>query len=102
MQSMWHLNNIVLCFSNKLVFQFLGHLRIQELLQGTFNSKGSLLVPFLHLVTELIPVVELLDLIKIGLISSIPVEMTNRTALYLLYTILVDLKLKFSGHNYTL
>lgn len=83
---MWHLNNIVLGFSNKFVFQFLGHLRIQELLQGTFNSKSSLLVPFLHLVTELIPVVELLNLIKIGLIS-VPVEMANRTALYLFYTI---------------
>lgn len=83
---MWHLNNIVLGFSNKLVFQFLGHLGIQEMLQGTFNSKSSLLVPFLHLVTELIPVVELLNLIKIGLIS-VPVEIANRTALYLLYTI---------------
>ncbi len=80
------LSNIVLGFSNKFVFQFLGHLRIKELLQGTFNSKSSLLVPFLHLVTELIPVVELLNLIKIGLIS-VSVEMANRTALHLLYTI---------------
>lgn len=74
---MWHLNNIVLGFSNKLIFQFLGHLSIQELLKGTFNSKCSLLVPFLHLVTELIPVVELLNLIKVCLIS-IPVEMTKK------------------------
>lgn len=83
---MWHLNNIVLGFSDKLILQFLGHLWIQELLKGTFNGKGSLLVPFLHLVTELIPVVELLNLIKVCLIA-IPVEMTNKTALYLLYII---------------
>lgn len=108
MASTWHLNNIVLGFSDELVFQFLGHLRIQELLQGPFNGKSSLLVPLLHLVTELIPVVELLNFIKVGLISSVPVDMAKTTDLYLLYTTLdnsircFDLKLKISGHNYTL
>lgn len=41
------------------------------MLEGTFDGQGSLFIPLLHLVTELVSVVELLYLIKIGLITPI-------------------------------
>lgn len=85
-----NLDYILLGLSNKFIFQLLAHLRIEELVEGTLDGQHSLLIPLLHLVTEFISIVKLLNLIKVGLIS-IP-EHNKHT-----YKILF-----FFPHNYTI
>lgn len=65
-------------FSNKFAFELFGHLRVEELGESSLYGQGSLPVPLLHLVTELVPVVELFDFIKVGLISGVSEESQER------------------------
>lgn len=69
-----HLYNTLPGLSQQLVFKFFGHLHVEELLQSSLNGHSALPVPFLHLVAEFIPVVKLLDLLKICLVIAIPEE----------------------------
>lgn len=60
--------------SNQFALEFLGHLRVEELSESSLYGQRSLSVPLLHLVTELIPVVELFDLVKVSLVPGISEE----------------------------
>lgn len=71
-----NLYDVFFGFGQQLIFEFLGHLHVEELLQSSFNSHGALSVPFLHLVAELISVIKLFDLFKIGLVIAIAEERT--------------------------
>lgn len=64
-------DNALFGFSNKFALELFGHLRVEELGERSLYGQRSLPVPLLHLVTELVPVVELFDFIKVGLISSV-------------------------------
>lgn len=66
-----HLYDIFFGFNQQLVLEFFGHLHIKELLQSSLDGHGALAVPLLHLVAELISVVELFDLFKICLVIAI-------------------------------
>ena len=56
--------------SDQFALELLGHLRIEELIESSLYGQSSLPVPLLHLVTELIPVVELFYLVKVCLVPS--------------------------------
>ena len=63
-----HLDDVVLGLGQQPVPQLLGHLGVQEVLEGVLDGQRALPVPLLHLVAELVPVVELLDLLEVGLV----------------------------------
>lgn len=69
-----HLYDIFFGFSQQLVLELFGHLHVQELLQSSLNGHGPLPIPLLHLVAELISVVELFDFFKIRLVIAIAEE----------------------------
>lgn len=60
-------DNALLGLSDQFALELLGHLRVEELSEGSLYGKSALPVPLLHLVTELISVVELFDLVKVSL-----------------------------------
>lgn len=64
-------DNALFGLSHKLALELFGHLRVEELVESPLDGQRSLPVPLLHLVAELVPVVELLDFVKVGLISSV-------------------------------
>ena len=67
-------DDVLLGFGDQLALQLLGHLGVQELGEGPLDGQRPLPVPLLHLVAELVPVVELLDLLKVGLVPRKPGE----------------------------
>lgn len=67
-------DNALFGLSDKLALELLCHLRVEELSERSLYGQSSLPVPLLHLVTELIPVVKLFDLIKVGLVAGISEE----------------------------
>lgn len=67
-----YLDDVVLGLCDEFVLEFLGHLRVEELCEGAFDGQGPLSVPLLHLMAELISVIELLDLIKVRLVTCKP------------------------------
>lgn len=69
-----HLYDIFFGFGQQLVLELFGHLHIEELLQSSLDGHGALPVPLLHLVAELVSVVELLDLFEICLIIAVAEE----------------------------
>lgn len=67
-------DDALLGLADEFTLELLGHLRVQELSEGSLDGQSSLPVPLLHLVTELVPVVELFDFIKVRLIPGISEE----------------------------
>lgn len=67
-----YLDDVVLGLCDEFVLEFLGHLRVEELCEGPLYGQGPLSVPLLHLMAELISVIELLDLIKVRLVTCKP------------------------------
>ena len=72
-----YLDDVLLGLGHELVLELLGHLWVEELSEGSLYGQGSLSVPLLDLVTELVPVVELLDLVIIGLVAIPEGEATD-------------------------
>lgn len=69
-----HLNDVLFGLNQQLVLQLFSHLHVEELVEGTFDGHCALTIPLLHLVAELVPVIKLLDFLKIRLVTTIPVR----------------------------
>lgn len=75
-----YLDDALFSLSDQFALELLGHLGVKELVESSLYGESSLPVPLLHLVAELVPVVKLLDLIKVGLVSSIPTKQMKTRA----------------------
>lgn len=73
-----HLYDIFFGFDQQLVLEFFGHLHVEELLQSSLDGHGALPVPLLHLMAELISIVELFDLFEICLVTAIAKKRQHR------------------------
>jgi len=66
-------DDVLFGLGDELALELLGHLRVEELGEGPLDGHGPLPVPLLHLVAELVPVVELLDLVEVRLVPGEPI-----------------------------